>query len=652
MNLWFLAPLIACIININLCVYIASISKQKKLSISYCLFALTIASWEALDFMMWLPAFPDSGLDLAIKISSIFWIPLVFMLLHFIYMLTQKKRDLVYYIFLAIVICFITVSQFTDLIISSGRRETWGIFSVPGPFYLTTVFFIAVFPGTYAIATLFKFMLATNDPLQRKQYSTIVLGLILTFIACIISGPIFVSLTPEKSFPILVSSFFTIQSFFIVFAMIHHNFLNIDVAESAYEIFSKIHDGVIIVDRDQRISSINKAAAGLFNINKDASKKIHIEDLGLDSYYLGDYYADREVTIDTKKGKRVALVSRNPLMHSKEISGNLLIFKDISERKTAEQEIMALNQKLEERIEDRTKKLKHARNEILQQEHKSELADITTGTLHNVKNILNSVKTSSEIAMNILSGNAIKGYKKANQLLKENVNTIESFICNNPKGKKLMEYYLKLEDAFDMEGEESRKHLTRVMEKVNAIESIITVQQGYGGSSLMEEVNIADVLEDAVIMQMESITGYGIRVKKEIEDVPPVNIQKTKFMHILVNLIKNAREAMFETKKDARELGLKVEQEESSVVIKVSDTGTGISPENQEKLFTHGFTTKDDGHGFGLYSCANYMAEMGGKMWAESRGIDKGATFVLRLPVPDSLSGTVKNKNNRTPQIP
>ncbi|MCP4671532.1 MAG: ATP-binding protein, partial [Desulfobacula sp.] len=71
-----------------------------------------------------------------------------------------------------------------------------------------------------------------------------------------------------------------------------------------------------------------------------------------------------------------------------------------------------------------------------------------------------------------------------------------------------------------------------------------------------------------------------------------------------------------------------------------------------KKIFAHGFTTKKDKYGFGLHSSANSMTEMGGEMWAESDGIGKGATFVLRLPVPDSLSGTVKNKNNKTPQIP
>ncbi len=636
MNLWFLVPLTTCIINITLCVYIAATSKQKNLSISYCLFVLVIAAWEALDFITWLPTFPDSGLYRVIKIKSLFWIPSTFIFLHFIYMITQKKRDFIYYFLLTIVIGFIITSQFADLIISSFQRESWGIFVIPGPIYLPTVLCVAILPAAFAIFILFKFMLTTNDPLQRKQYFTILLGLTITVVAGIIAGPVHVFLSKDSSAPLLAPSLLIIQSFFVAFAVIRYNFLNIGITESAYEIFSKIHDGVVITDRDQRISNMNQAASNLFNIKENITKELKGTDLGLDSYYFNDYYADREVVIDAKKGKQVAIVSRSPLMHSGEISGNLLIFKDISDRKAAEEEILALNQKLENRIMDRTNKLKHARNEILQQEHKSELADITTGTLHNVKNILNSVKTSSEVAMDILSGRSMKGYKKANELLRENINNIETFICNNSKGKKLMEYYLKLEETFDMEAEESRKHLTRVMEKVNAIESIITVQQGYGGGSLVEEVNVADVIEDAIIMQMESNTSYGIDVKKEIADVPPVNIQKTKFMHILINLIKNAREAMSEAKEDARELRLKLIQEESSIVIKVADTGTGISSENLENLFTHGFTTKQDGHGFGLYSCANYMNEMGGKMWAESEGIGKGATFVLKFTIPET----------------
>jgi signal transduction histidine kinase len=77
-----------------------------------------------------------------------------------------------------------------------------------------------------------------------------------------------------------------------------------------------------------------------------------------------------------------------------------------------------------------------------------------------------------------------------------------------------------------------------------------------------------------------------------------------------------------------------------AISIRIKDSGGGIPPENLTKIFSHGFTTKKNGHGFGLHSCANYMKEMGGEMQAESDGIGKGATFVLKF---NSNKGTASS---------
>jgi signal transduction histidine kinase len=65
----------------------------------------------------------------------------------------------------------------------------------------------------------------------------------------------------------------------------------------------------------------------------------------------------------------------------------------------------------------------------------------------------------------------------------------------------------------------------------------------------------------------------------------------------------------------------------------VSDNGVGIASENLTRIFNHGFTTRKDGHGFGLHSGALAAREMGGALWAQSDGPGKGATFTLELPL-------------------
>ena len=72
--------------------------------------------------------------------------------------------------------------------------------------------------------------------------------------------------------------------------------------------------------------------------------------------------------------------------------------------------------------------------------------------------------------------------------------------------------------------------------------------------------------------------------------------------------------------------------------------GIGIAPENITKIFSHGFTTKKDGHGFGLHSGANAAREIGGNLTAHSDGVGKGAVFILDLPV----SAVARSKANST----
>jgi signal transduction histidine kinase len=69
------------------------------------------------------------------------------------------------------------------------------------------------------------------------------------------------------------------------------------------------------------------------------------------------------------------------------------------------------------------------------------------------------------------------------------------------------------------------------------------------------------------------------------------------------------------------------------VRIEVRDNGAGIAAENLPKIFTHGFTTKKTGHGFGLHNCANAAQQMDGSLTAYSDGPGRGASFVLRMPV-------------------
>lgn len=299
-----------------------------------------------------------------------------------------------------------------------------------------------------------------------------------------------------------------------------------------------------------------------------------------------------------------------------------------------EERISQLNQMLSGQIEKKTEELECVREEIVQQEYKSRIADITTGTLHNVKNLLNSVLTSADIVMdNMINSKASEAFRKANQLLRENLDNIEDFIKNDPKGKKLLEYYLSIEETAHLETRYLNAELNRITEKLDAIKKIVSVQQEYGRSSPnIEEVDINETIETALMMQAEILDKNRIDVNKSLEPVPVLSLSQPKLLHLMINLIKNAKDALEDVPEDERRLIIRTTADENGTTVLFRDTGSGIAPENLNRLFSHGFTTKKHGHGYGLHSCKTYAEDMGATLTAESEGEGKGACFTLFFP--------------------
>ena len=117
------------------------------------------------------------------------------------------------------------------------------------------------------------------------------------------------------------------------------------------------------------------------------------------------------------------------------------------------------------------------------------------------------------------------------------------------------------------------------------------------------------------------------------EKAPVIIVEKHKVLQILVNLVRNARQACEEANRPEKQLTFRVTNGDDRVRITVRDNGVGIVPEHLTRIFAHGFTTKKEGHGFGLHSGALAAKELGGSLHAYSDGLGQGATFTLELPL-------------------
>lgn len=266
--------------------------------------------------------------------------------------------------------------------------------------------------------------------------------------------------------------------------------------------------------------------------------------------------------------------------------------------------------------------------------HKAGMADVAADTIHTVGNILNSASISASAVLNILEKSSINKLQKANELLEENISDLEDYIKNNPNSRKHMMYYLVIEEVLSDENNSLKKEIVRVIKQIKTISNVISAQQSYIGedTSMIEEVDLATIINDVLIMNSDSISCANIIIEKKLDKVPPIPVHKAKLMQILFYLLLNAKDAMNLVEPEHRKLVISLTKDADHVYIRLTDSGCGIIPENLTKIFNQGFTTKKSGHGLSLHYCANYMAEMKGKIWVESEGEGKGATFVLQIP--------------------
>lgn len=269
---------------------------------------------------------------------------------------------------------------------------------------------------------------------------------------------------------------------------------------------------------------------------------------------------------------------------------------------------------------------------LIEKAHRKGMAEISTGILHNIGNLLNSVNASIQSLHTLLGGCAINDLVMANAMLERNFDDLNEFINNNPKGKLLMQFYVSMGDEFEIFRSRLQSEIERLADKIGLIDEIITAQQNYTGvKSSLKSLELIPIIEDVLKMYQSAIEKHGIKVVRKYGRTAVVLVQRTKLYHVLTNLIKNAMESVENAAMDNRTLTVTITQEGGNSFICISDTGGGIAQEHLESIFSYGFTTKKEGHGFGLHSCANYMTEMDGRIWAENSIDGEGATFVLQL---------------------
>jgi PAS domain S-box-containing protein len=263
------------------------------------------------------------------------------------------------------------------------------------------------------------------------------------------------------------------------------------------------------------------------------------------------------------------------------------------------------------------------------------MAEVATNVLHNVGNVLNSVNISTTLIVQSVKQSRASSLSRVVSLLQEHAHDLGEFITNDSRGKHLPAHLARLSEQLQAEQETNVRELDSLRRNVEHIKEIVAMQQNYATfGGVKEMVNVVDLVEDSLRINEAALSRHRVEVIREFEPVPPLNVEKHKILQILVNLLRNAKHACQDSERADKRITVRVAHGEGRIRISVIDNGVGIPLDNLTRIFNHGFTTRKDGHGFGLHSGALAAKEMGGSLTVHSDGPGQGAAFTLELPCP------------------
>ena len=255
--------------------------------------------------------------------------------------------------------------------------------------------------------------------------------------------------------------------------------------------------------------------------------------------------------------------------------------------------------------------------------------------VHNVGNAINSVligvtSVREEVRDNVL----LRRLSALAEAIEARDDDWGEFVTKDPQGRQVLPFVVALARDFEAQNAQLGRIIERVAARVRHIAEILRTQPAHFDGTLgRADIVLEKALDDAAGILRESLARRGVALHVRCATAPrEIRVQESKFQQLIVNLVKNAMDAIEELREkraatEAGKIGIDAYLEGDSLVIDVSDDGIGIDPADFRSIFFPGYTTKEDGTGLGLHSAANYVIGSGGTIRPLSDGVGHGATL-------------------------
>lgn len=278
---------------------------------------------------------------------------------------------------------------------------------------------------------------------------------------------------------------------------------------------------------------------------------------------------------------------------------------------------------------------------LVESAHRAGRAEVASEVLHNVGNVLNTLNISISQLLELHDRSPVTTVCEVLHLMDQQGETLPQFLVSDTRGRKIQQHLPLFEQLLLQERSQVQTELQTLQKQCLHLREIIASQQVHSQHAvLLENIALPSLAETAIDLAKESLQTHKIELQRCISTQEAGSVAKTKLLQVMVNLIRNACEATANLPEHAREIKVHLHSEPvrgqalmRKVFFSVDDNGQGIAADDLTRIFAYGFTTKSNGHGFGLHSCANAMAEMGGSISAFSPGFGQGATFTITFPM-------------------
>lgn len=287
--------------------------------------------------------------------------------------------------------------------------------------------------------------------------------------------------------------------------------------------------------------------------DRSEQEKVFLEKRGATSFIAVPIFSEDSwlgfIQVESADKRHWTQAERDSLLAIAEILGSAMI------RQHDRSALLEAKLNLEERVEERTLELQRqisakekamaeladAQSSLVEMSRAAGMAEVATGVLHNVGNVLNSVNVSCNLIIEQLQNSRVGNVEKLADLIVENEQHLVTYLTEDERGRKIPEYLISLAPVLKDEHSLIFKETVTLRERIDHIKEIVNMQQNYGQvSGVYESIKPMILMEDALRLNQDSLLKNEIEVHREYEEVESIITDKHRVLQVLLNLMQNA----------------------------------------------------------------------------------------------------------------